>query len=122
MSGIESTQVLGDDKVVSCEQIAEAKVRMLTWNINGLRKVAASHGGLGPLLDQFEADIGETGGTKRNCCVRSGSHQRISTVACNLDMLRPQQHMYCWVHIVGDMSKIQHRVERCAGGDGGVHT
>lgn len=33
--------------------------RVVTWNINGLRKVAASHGGLKQLLDQFNADIGE---------------------------------------------------------------
>lgn len=36
-----------------------AGVEMLTWNINGLRKVAADHGGLQQLLDQFQADIGE---------------------------------------------------------------
>lgn len=36
-----------------------AKARVLTWNINGLRKVAADHGGLKELLDQFMADIGE---------------------------------------------------------------
>lgn len=33
--------------------------RVLTWNINGLRKVATSHGGLKALLDQFNADIGK---------------------------------------------------------------
>ncbi|CAM9193706.1 unnamed protein product [Laminaria digitata] len=32
-------------------------VRVLTWNINGLRKVAVDHGGLKQLLDQFNADI-----------------------------------------------------------------
>lgn len=36
-----------------------AAVRLLTWNINGLRKVAASYGGLKALLDQFKADVGE---------------------------------------------------------------
>lgn len=36
------------------------QARLLTWNINGLRKVAASHGGLKPLLDQFQMDIGES--------------------------------------------------------------
>lgn len=35
--------------------------RVLTWNINGLRKVAATHGGLGQLLDQFRADVGKSG-------------------------------------------------------------
>lgn len=33
--------------------------RVLTWNINGLRKVAVDHGGLKQLLDQFNADISE---------------------------------------------------------------
>lgn len=33
--------------------------RVLTWNINGLRKVAVDHGGLKQLLDQFNADICE---------------------------------------------------------------
>ncbi|CAM9158376.1 unnamed protein product [Ectocarpus sp. 4 AP-2014] len=36
---------------------AEREARILTWNINGLRKVAASHGGVKQLLDQFNADI-----------------------------------------------------------------
>ncbi|CAN0145110.1 unnamed protein product [Ectocarpus sp. 6 AP-2014] len=36
---------------------AEREARILTWNINGLRKVAASHGGMQQLLDQFNADI-----------------------------------------------------------------
>ncbi|CAM9930318.1 unnamed protein product, partial [Ectocarpus sp. 12 AP-2014] len=36
---------------------AERDARILTWNINGLRKVAASHGGVKQLLDQFNADI-----------------------------------------------------------------
>lgn len=38
---------------------AEREARILTWNINGLRKVAASHGGVKQLLDQFNADIGK---------------------------------------------------------------
>ena len=37
---------------------AGREARVLTWNINGLKKVAASHGGLKDLLDQFNADIG----------------------------------------------------------------
>ena len=36
-------------------------VRLLTWNINGLRKVAAGYGSLKALLDQFEADVGKGG-------------------------------------------------------------
>lgn len=35
------------------------RARVLTWNINGLRKVAADHGGFKVLLDQFNVDIGE---------------------------------------------------------------
>ena len=38
--------------------VAGREARILTWNINGLKKVAASHGGLKELLDQFNADIG----------------------------------------------------------------
>lgn len=64
MSGIESTLVPDDSKLPICEQTAEVNARLLTWNINGLRKVAASQGGLKPLLDQFKADIGETRGTQ----------------------------------------------------------
>lgn len=37
---------------------AGCEARVLTWNINGLKKVAASHGGVKNLLDQFNADIG----------------------------------------------------------------
>ncbi|CAM9594580.1 unnamed protein product, partial [Choristocarpus tenellus] len=33
------------------------RCRILTWNINGLRKVAGAHGGLKPLLDQFDSDV-----------------------------------------------------------------
>lgn len=40
-------------------EAVRATVRLLTWNINGLRKVAASYGGLKVLLDQFKADVGE---------------------------------------------------------------
>lgn len=40
--------------------------RILTWNINGLRKVAVDHGGLRQLLDQFDADICE-------CCCYAGT-------------------------------------------------
>lgn len=39
-------------------EAAGREARVLTWNINGLKKVAASHGGLKELLDQFNADIG----------------------------------------------------------------
>lgn len=39
--------------------IPRHEARVLTWNINGLRKVAAGHGGLKGLLDQFGADIGK---------------------------------------------------------------
>lgn len=38
-------------------RIAQRETRVLTWNINGLRKVAAGHGGLEGLLDQFGTDI-----------------------------------------------------------------
>lgn len=41
-------------------KIAQHEARVITWNINGLRKVAASHGGLKGLLDQFGADIGKS--------------------------------------------------------------
>ena len=40
------------------EVAAGREARVLTWNINGMKKVAASHGGLKKLLDQFNADIG----------------------------------------------------------------
>lgn len=40
------------------EVAAGREARVLTWNINGMKKVAASHGGLKTLLDQFNADIG----------------------------------------------------------------
>lgn len=40
--------------------------RILTWNINGLRKVAVEHAGLKQLLDQFDADICE-------CCCYAGT-------------------------------------------------
>lgn len=40
------------------EVAAGRDARILTWNINGLRKVAADHGGVKQLLDQFNADIG----------------------------------------------------------------
>lgn len=38
---------------------SRAMANVLTWNINGLRKVAADHGGLEVLLNQFHADVGE---------------------------------------------------------------
>lgn len=57
---------MGDTK--PSKDVSESKVagntgcvaRILTWNINGLRKVAKSHGGLKALLGQFDADIGES--------------------------------------------------------------
>eukprot|EP00903_Cladosiphon_okamuranus_P007554 g7328.t1 len=36
---------------------AGREARILTWNINGLKKVAASHGGIKELLDNFNSDI-----------------------------------------------------------------
>lgn len=48
----------GDALRESGESSAERKARILTWNINGLRKVAANHGGVKQLLDQFNSDIG----------------------------------------------------------------
>lgn len=47
--------VCGEDETEAAGRTA----RVLTWNINGLRKVAMDHGGLKQLLDQFNADICE---------------------------------------------------------------
>ncbi|CAM9845301.1 unnamed protein product [Scytosiphon promiscuus] len=47
----------GDALGGSGEPGAGRLARILTWNINGLRKVAASHGGLKQLLDQFNSDV-----------------------------------------------------------------
>lgn len=52
------SEVIDDELPPSIGGVGE-RVRVLTWNINGLRKVAASHGGLKALLDQFHADIRE---------------------------------------------------------------
>lgn len=48
-----------ESSLVSEVGISRREARVLTWNINGLRKVAAGHGGLKGLLDQFGADIGK---------------------------------------------------------------
>lgn len=51
-------QHLPDALPESDEVAAGPEARILTWNINGLRKVAADNGGVKQLLDQFNADIG----------------------------------------------------------------
>lgn len=51
-------QLPGAGTIPESEVAAERVTRIMTWNINGLRKVAADHGGVKQLLDQFNADIG----------------------------------------------------------------
>ncbi|CAM9165315.1 unnamed protein product [Pylaiella littoralis] len=50
-------QLPGAGTIPESEVAAERETRIMTWNINGLRKVAADHGGVKQLLDQFNADI-----------------------------------------------------------------
>ncbi|CAM9395444.1 unnamed protein product, partial [Hapterophycus canaliculatus] len=50
-------QIHGDALCENGELGAGREARILTWNINGLRKVAANHGGVKQLLDQFNSDI-----------------------------------------------------------------
>lgn len=60
--------------------IGGREARILTWNINGLRKVAASHGGVKQLLDQFGADIGANLHTQLMMRKRVGAPSSSTTV------------------------------------------
>lgn len=66
--------------------------RILTWNINGLRKVAASHGGVKQLLDQFDADIGANLHTRlmmrKLLLLRCRVLRRLGASSTTVDILR----------------------------------
>lgn len=79
---------------------AGREARILTWNINGLKKVAASHGGVKNLLDQFNADIGVCEFVYKTWLNSQPDHDRIdryeSRVTERLRVLYAQSCCFAW--------------------------